>query len=135
MLSELQLLHGYLEERDCYLEILGLARDLRDILKNDHSAQEILSNLRSKNRLMQRIDAIDKSIDDEKRRYHRNIGKNREVAKIIDELSSLVETILVVERENEILFSTAGYKMSKSPETGVTADFVRALYTVNSTGE
>ncbi|OQX84924.1 MAG: hypothetical protein B6D63_03495 [Candidatus Latescibacteria bacterium 4484_7] len=104
------LLQGYVQEKNLYVEVFVLAKKLRDALKGGEPIGEIVDILEKKNLAMKRIEAIEKMMEKEKKKYRDSTGKSERVAETIDELSGLIEEILAVERENEVLFTTSSLR-------------------------
>ncbi|MBN2071828.1 MAG: hypothetical protein JW814_10265 [Candidatus Krumholzibacteriota bacterium] len=135
MIEDERLLSSYKKEKEHYLTILDLAGDLREALKEGHDMPEIISILRRKNRIMEEIDSIENAIEDEKKGYLSSTRSSADMAEIIDELSSLVEKILSVERENEILFSSQGCRSAVNYGAGVSAEYACRRYSGILSGE
>lgn len=129
------LLSSYRKEKSCYIRVLELAGILKESLRDGSPMQDILSILRSKNEIMNEIEAIERSIEKEKREYRSGSWKPGDVAEAIDELSVLVEKILSVERENEILFSCAGHNHNRPVSTGASSDYACRRYADIISGE
>ncbi len=135
MFNEPGLLGCYRKEKIRYLKILELANSLRDALKDGRTMPEIISILNRKNMIMKEIESIEQSMEEEKKDYRWSGKKTGDVAQIIDQLSVIVERILAVERENEILFSTAGQSLNLNRRQDISPDFVLSVYANSITGE
>ncbi|GEM_PF-3143756 len=107
---------SYEREKRCYKQILKLAEELHAVLSERRPVSEIIPILKNKNRLMREIESIEELIVEEKKLYRDVPARPADVARIIDEISSLIEKVLAVERKNEILFSTGGRSVSRSRE-------------------
>ncbi len=129
------LLGSYGREKSCYMKILGLAEQLGEALKSGGTMQEVISILRRKNSLMEEIDSIERTIEEEKKNFKLCGWKPAEVSGMIGELSSLVERILVLERENEVLFSSARRNVNHQPEDGAGRDYACRRYSRAVSGE
>jgi hypothetical protein len=133
---EEKLLRGYEMEKSRYQRILGLARKLSDALRSKRPVAEIVAILNDKNRILHEIESIDRSIASDKERYRLDGEKHRAVAALIDDLSSLVAQILALERENEVLYSTAGRShKNRRDDSGLSFDRVVAKYAGGNAGE
>ena len=110
------LVKSYEREKICYKQILKLAEELHAVLSERRPVSEIIPILKNKNRLMREIESIEELIVEEKQLYRDVPARPAAVAGIIDEISSLIEKVLAVERKNEILFSTGGRSASRSRE-------------------
>ena len=135
MYEDDRLLGSYRREKEYYLRILELAGELREALKTGQDMQGIISILRHKNQIMEEIDTIEDSIEKEKKGYLSSTRSSADVVEIIDELSSIVEKILIVERENEVLFSSTGHRSAGRYSAGVSAEYACERYTGIISGE
>lgn len=129
------LLGGYNREKSCYMKILDLAEELREALKSGSTMQEVISILRRKNLIMEEIDSIERTIEEEKKNFRLCNWKPAAVSGMIGELSSLVERILVLERENEVLFSSARHSLERQPVDGAGRDYACRRYSRIASGE
>jgi len=125
----------YSAEKELYIEVLFLARKLHDVLKKNSTLSEVIDLLRRKKELMERIDALENSINDQKKRYRNSTSSSTRVAEAIDELSKLVEEILAIERENELLFATANTRSSFSGKAVYTPEIAVSRYLSDARGE
>ena len=64
-----RLINCYQKEKDCYLRILELSVELKGALESGRSMQDVIAILRRKNMIMDEIDSIEKTIEQEKREY------------------------------------------------------------------
>lgn len=104
---EERLYRTYSAEKELYMEVLFLARKLRDALKSSKPISDVVNTLRKKKEVMDRIDSLETVIEKEKGEYKELKLHSAKLTGIIDELSKLIEEILAVERENEVLLTTA----------------------------
>ncbi len=127
-LMEEHLYSTYLTEKELYIEVLILARKLRDALKSNKPISEVVSILKKKKELMERIDSLEAVIEDEKGKYRNRTMHSDRVAGLIDDLSGLIEEILAVERENEVLFTTSSSRGLKNTGPFYTPEIAVSRY-------
>ncbi|MBU8922781.1 MAG: hypothetical protein KOO63_13260 [Bacteroidales bacterium] len=130
-----RLIHCYQKEKDCYLRILELSVELKGALESGRSMQDVIAILRRKNMIMDEIDSIEKTIEQEKREYLHGRWHPGQVERLVSELSGIVERLLSLERENEILFSSSSRRFSNKKVSGAAAGYALGRYSTVNAGE
>lgn len=133
MLNNEKLIRGYRREIECYKDILELSEKLRTAFKQGQPLEEIVRILDKKKKIMEDVDKIEGWMEEEKKNYQVADHKPEDVVTVIDQLSGLIGEILEVERENEILFNSAGKQRNQSGNV-VTESPVYALARYSNSG-
>jgi len=129
--TEERLYLAYSTEKELYIEVLLLARKLRDALKTNKPMSEVVGILRKKKEIMDRIDSLENVIEEEKIDYRNGASDPGRISGLIEDLSSLIEEILAVERENEVLFTTSSSRGLKRTAPCYTPELAVSMYAMD----
>ena len=91
----------------------------------------ISSDCPRKKEIMDRIDSLESVIEEEKIEYRSGASDPGRISGLIEDLSSLIEEILAVERENEVLFTTSSSRGLKRAGPRYTPELAVSMYSAD----